>query len=145
MHPIVLTIAGSDSSGGAGIQADLEAFARFGVRGATAITAITAQNERGVIAWSAVDPTLVRAQIDAAGKPHAVKSGMLATLGVLSVVADAIVEHALHPYVLDPVTVSGTGHALADADLTPAILQRLVPLADVVTPNLAEAAALTGT
>jgi hydroxymethylpyrimidine/phosphomethylpyrimidine kinase len=147
MQVTVLTIAGSDSGGGAGIQADLATFAHFGVRGTTAITAITAQNARGVRAWSAVDPALVRAQIDAVAEgeaPRAVKSGMLANAAIVATVADALSAHALGPYVLDPVTVAGTGQALADGDLMPAILARLVPLADLVTPNLAEAEALTG-
>jgi hydroxymethylpyrimidine/phosphomethylpyrimidine kinase len=144
MQPIVLTIAGSDSSAGAGIQADLATFARFGVHGATAITAITAQNERGVIAWSAVEPALVRAQIDAIDQVAAVKSGMLGNAAIVATVAEAIVRRGLRPYVLDPVTVAGTGHALADGDLTPVIIQHLVPLADLVTPNLGEAAALLG-
>jgi hydroxymethylpyrimidine/phosphomethylpyrimidine kinase len=144
MQSLVLTIAGSDSSAGAGIQADLATFARFGVRGATAITAITAQNDGGVIAWSAVDPVLVRAQIDAIDHVDAVKSGMLANPAIAATVAEAIAERRLRPYVLDPVTVAGTGHALAHGDLTPLILKCLVPLADLVTPNLGEAAALLG-
>ena len=144
MQSLVLTIAGSDSSAGAGIQADLATFARFGVRGATAITAITAQNDGGVIAWSAVDPVLVRAQIDAIDHVDAVKSGMLANPAIVATVAEAIAERRLRPYVLDPVTVAGTGHALAHGDLTPLILKCLVPLADLVTPNLGEAAALLG-
>lgn len=144
MHPIVLTIAGSDSSAGAGIQADLATFARFAVRGATAITAVTAQNEQGIIAWSAVDPILVRAQIDAIDRPSAVKTGMLANAAIVATVAEAIAERGLRPYVLDPVTVAGTGHPLAHGDLTPAILERLLPLADLVTPNVGEAEALTG-
>jgi hydroxymethylpyrimidine/phosphomethylpyrimidine kinase len=142
MQSLVLTIAGSDSSAGAGIQADLATFARFGVRGATAITAITAQNDGGVIAWSAVDP--VRAQIDATDHVDAVKSGMLANAAIVATVAEAITERSLRPYVLDPVTVAGTGHALAHGNLTPVILKYLVPLADLVTPNLGEAAALLG-
>jgi hydroxymethylpyrimidine/phosphomethylpyrimidine kinase len=144
MQSLVLTIAGSDSSAGAGIQADLATFARFGVRGATAITAITAQNDGGVIAWSAVDPVLVRAQIDATDRMDAVKSGMLANAAIVATVAEAIAERRLRPYVLDPVTVAGTGQALAQGDLTPLILKCLVPLADLVTPNLGEAAALLG-
>jgi hydroxymethylpyrimidine/phosphomethylpyrimidine kinase len=144
MQPLVLSIAGSDSSAGAGIQADLATFARFGVRGATAITAITAQNEQGVIAWSAVDPVLVRAQIDATDRLGAVKTGMLANAAIVATVAEAIAERGLRPYVLDPVTVSGTGHALAQGNLTPLILDRLLPLADLVTPNLGEAQALSG-
>jgi hydroxymethylpyrimidine/phosphomethylpyrimidine kinase len=144
MKSLVLSIAGSDSSGGAGIQADLATFARFAVHGATAITAITAQNAQGVVAWSAVDPDLVRAQIDAVDRPHAVKSGMLANAAIVATVAEAIARRGFRPYVLDPVTVATSGHPLADRDITPVILERLVPLADLVTPNLGEAEALTG-
>jgi hydroxymethylpyrimidine/phosphomethylpyrimidine kinase len=144
MQPLVLTIAGSDSSAGAGIQADLATFAHFGVRGATAITAITAQNERGVIAWSAVDAGLVRAQIEATDHVGAVKTGMLGNAAIVATVADAIAQRRLRPYVLDPVTISGTGHALGEGDLTGIILDRLIPLADLVTPNLGEAEALIG-
>src|SRR5689334_12844692 len=128
MHPIVLTIAGSDSSAGAGIQADLATFARFGVGAATAVTAVTAQNEHGVIAWSAVDPILVRAQIDAVERVSAVKTGMLGNAAIVATVAEAIAERGLRPYVLDPVTVAGTGHALAQGDLTALIVDRLLPL-----------------
>ncbi|HZS58126.1 MAG TPA: bifunctional hydroxymethylpyrimidine kinase/phosphomethylpyrimidine kinase [Gemmatimonadaceae bacterium] len=144
MHSRVLTIAGSDSSAGAGIQADLATFAHFGVSGATAITAITAQNGHGVIAWSAVDPGLVRAQIEATDHVGAVKTGMLGNAAIVETVAEAIEKRGLRPYVLDPVTIAGSGHPLADGDLTPVILERLVPLADLVTPNLGEAEALTG-
>ena len=144
MRSIVLTIAGSDSSAGAGIQADLATFARFGVRGATAITAITAQNERGVIAWAAVEAGLVRAQIDAIDGVQAVKTGMLANAAIVETVAEAIAQRGIRLYVLDPVTIAGTGHALASGDLVPVIVEHLVPLADLVTPNLGEAAALLG-
>ena len=147
MRKVVLTIAGSDSGAGAGIQADLKTFERFGVYGTSAITAITAQNTRGVTQWQAVDATLVRAQIDAVAsdlRPHAVKSGMLATLAIVRTVAGALREHALGPYVLDPLMVSGSGTALLDADAVTAIGTELLPLADLVTPNLEEAAVLTG-
>jgi hydroxymethylpyrimidine/phosphomethylpyrimidine kinase len=144
---VVLTIAGSDSGGGAGIQADLKTFQRFGVYGTSAITAITAQNTRGVLQWHAVDAPLVRAQIDAVVSdlpPQAVKSGMLATLAIVRTVADALRTYALHPYVLDPVMVSSSGVALLDAEAVSAIGAELLPLADLVTPNLDEAAVLTG-
>jgi hydroxymethylpyrimidine/phosphomethylpyrimidine kinase len=147
MRKVVLTIAGSDSGAGAGIQADLKTFERFGVYGTSAITAITAQNTRGVTQWQAVDATLVRAQIDAVAsdlRPHAVKSGMLATLAIVRTVAGALREHALGPYVLDPLMVSSSGTALLDAEAVTAIGTELLPLADLVTPNLDEAAALTG-
>jgi hydroxymethylpyrimidine/phosphomethylpyrimidine kinase len=145
MRKVALTIAGSDSGGGAGIQADLKTFQRFGVFGTTAVTAITAQNTLGVVAWQPVDPTLVRAQIDAVVsdlRPHAVKSGMLATLDIVRVVADAVRAHDLHPYVLDPVMVSSSGTALLEE--VAAIGAELLALADLVTPNLDEAAVLTG-
>ncbi|MFL5565569.1 MAG: hydroxymethylpyrimidine/phosphomethylpyrimidine kinase, partial [Gemmatimonadaceae bacterium] len=106
---IALTIAGSDSGGGAGIQADLKTFQRFGVYGTSAITAITAQNTRGVTAWEAIAPSLVRAQIDAVVAdlpPAASKTGMLATASNASLVAATIREHSLTNSVLDPVMVA---------------------------------------
>jgi hydroxymethylpyrimidine/phosphomethylpyrimidine kinase len=147
MGKVALTIAGSDSGGGAGIQADLKTFQRFGVFGTTAITAVTAQNTRGVTLWHPVDATLVGAQIDAVAsdlRPQAVKSGMLATLAIVRVVAEAVRAHDLHPYVLDPVMVSSSGSALLEADAVAAIGAELLPLADLVTPNLDEAAVLIG-
>src|ERR1700740_1673940 len=107
MNSTVLTIAGSDSSAGAGIQADLATFAHFGVSGATAITAITAQNRHGVISWAPVDPGLVRAQIETTEHVGAVKTGMLANAAIVATVAEAIETRRLRPYVLDPVTVAG--------------------------------------
>src|ERR1051325_1980317 len=109
---IALTIAGSDSGGGAGIQADLKTFQRFGVFGTSAITAITAQNTLGVAQWQPVSPDLVRAQIDAVVvdlRPAAFKTGMIANGGVASIVANAIREHSLRNYVLDPVMVATSG------------------------------------
>jgi len=144
---IALTIAGSDSGGGAGIQADLKTFQRFGVFGTSAITAITAQNTRGVSSWDAVSPELVRAQIDAvAGDlfPSAFKTGMLANAAVASTVAAAIRDHSLQNYVLDPVMVATSGDVLFEADAIEVIRRELVPLAALVTPNLHEAAILTG-
>jgi hydroxymethylpyrimidine/phosphomethylpyrimidine kinase len=145
--PIVLTIAGSDSGGGAGIQADLRTFVRLGVFGTSAITAITAQNTRGVTAWQAVDGWMVRAQIDAVVadlRPAAVKSGMLADTAVVEVVAGSIREHALAPYVLDPVMVATSGDALLTPETVGAIRAQLFPLAALVTPNLDEAELLVG-
>jgi hydroxymethylpyrimidine/phosphomethylpyrimidine kinase len=145
MRKVALTIAGSDSGGGAGIQADLKTFHQFGVYGTSAITAITAQNTLGVASWQPVDPTLVRAQIDAVAsdlRPGAVKSGMLAILPIVQAVAQAIREHHLHPYVLDPVMVSSSGAALLDPKGLFALTTDLLPLADLVTPNLDEAALL---
>jgi hydroxymethylpyrimidine/phosphomethylpyrimidine kinase len=145
--PIALTIAGSDAGGGAGIQADLRVFARLGVFGTTAVTAITAQNTVAVYRWEPVSPTLVRAQIDAIAsdlRPQAVKSGMLANAEIAGVVAAALRDHALTPYVLDPVIAASTGAILLSSDGVDVLRRDLVPLAALVTPNLAEAAVLTG-
>jgi hydroxymethylpyrimidine/phosphomethylpyrimidine kinase len=146
-HPIALTIAGSDSGGGAGIQADLKTFERFGVFGTSVITAITAQNTRGVSGWAATAPALVAAQVDAVAtdlRPAAVKSGMLGDAVTVATVADALARHALAPYVLDPVMVATSGDPLLEPDAVQAIVARLVPRATLVTPNLDEAAILVG-
>ena len=144
---IALTIAGSDSGGGAGIQADLKTFHQLGVFGTSAITAITAQNTVGVFDWEAVSEKLVREQIEAVATdlpPAAVKSGMLANPEIIDVVATAIEEFKLPNYVLDPVMVATSGDLLIENDAVAAIRTRLIPLADVVTPNADEAAVLTG-
>ena len=144
---IALTIAGSDSGGGAGIQADLKTFQGFGVFGTSAITAITAQNTKGVSAWEAVSPDLVRAQIDSVADdlpPAAFKSGMLANAAVASAVASAIREHSLRNYVLDPVMVATSGDVLLESDAIDVIRRELIPQAFLVTPNLHEAAILVG-
>ena len=144
---IALTIAGSDSGSGAGIQADLKTFQRFGVFGTSAITAITAQNTRGVMAWEAVSPDLVRAQIDAVVEdlpPAAFKSGMLANASVASSVSSAIRDHSLPNYVLDPVMVATSGDVLFERDAIDVIRSQLIPQAFLVTPNLHEAALLVG-
>ena len=144
---IALTIAGSDSGGGAGIQADLKTFQRFGVFGTSAITAITAQNTRGVSSWDAVSPAMVRAQIDAIAEdlfPGAFKTGMLASAAVASIVAAAIRDHKLHNYVLDPVMVSTSGDVLFEPDTIDVIRRELIPRAALVTPNIHEAAILSG-
>jgi hydroxymethylpyrimidine/phosphomethylpyrimidine kinase len=146
-RPIVLTIAGSDSGGGAGIQADLKTFMRFGAFGTSAITAITAQSTTGVRAWEATSPALVRAQIDAVAedlRPAALKSGMLGGAAVVDAVADGIVTHRLTPYVLDPVMVATSGDPLLAQDAIQVIVRRLFPLATLVTPNLDETALLLG-
>ena len=144
---IALTIAGSDSGGGAGIQADLKTFHRFGLFGTSVITAITAQNTRGVTGWVATPPDLIRAQIDAVAtdlRPTATKSGMLANSAVVEAVAAGIREHRLAPYVLDPVMVASSGDPLLEREAVAAIVRELVPLADLVTPNLDEASILIG-
>lgn len=147
MIPRVLTIAGSDSSGGAGLQADLKTFTVLRVYGMTAITALTAQNPRAVTGVVTVDPAFVRAQIDAvvAGVGvDAAKTGMLATRAIVEAVAAAVRAHDIRPLVVDPVLVAGSGARLLDDDARVALLAELVPLAAVVTPNVPEAEALLG-
>jgi len=144
---VALTIAGSDSGGGAGIQADLKTFARFGLFGTSVITAVTAQNTVGVRAWERVSPSLVRAQIDAVAedlRPGAIKSGMLGDADVVRAVAAGVREHQLSPYVLDPVMVATSGDPLLESDAVDAITSELFPLATLVTPNLDEASLLVG-
>lgn len=145
--PIALTIAGSDSGGGAGIQADLKTFHRFGVFGTSAITAITAQNTLGVEAIHPVPLDDVRAQIDAVVldlRPDALKTGMLATAALARTVARAIGQHELERYVMDPVMVATSGDRLLEEEAETALADALLPLAAVVTPNLEEASILVG-
>lgn len=144
---IALTIAGSDSGGGAGIQADLKTFQAFRVFGTSAITAITAQNTLGVTGVHAIPADMVRAQIDAVCsdlQPHACKTGMLATRELVETIAAGIRDHGLDRYVLDPVMIATSGDRLLDSDAEHAIITELLPLALVVTPNLDEAAVLVG-
>src|SRR6266540_4813804 len=144
---IALTIAGSDSGGGAGIQADLKTFHQFGVFGTSVITAVTAQNTVGVRAWEALPATLVTQQLDAVADdlpPLAVKSGMLGSAELVEVVASGLARRRLPNYVLDPVMVATSGDRLLDRDAEHLIARRLVPLATLVTPNLDEAAILVG-
>ena len=144
---VALTIAGSDSGGGAGIQADLKTFHQFGIFGTSVITAITAQNTVGVDAWQAVDPALIAAQIDAVVtdlRPAAVKSGMLPDAATVETVAAAVERHSLRAYVLDPVMVATSGDQLVLPDAVDAIRRRLIPLAALVTPNVDEAQILAG-
>src|SRR5687767_6361956 len=142
-----LTIAGSDSGGGAGIQADLKTFAAFGVYGTSAITAITAQNTRGVTSARAMDPALVVAQIEAVASDlviAATKIGMLANAAIIEAVADAITRLSLPAVVLDPVMVAKGGDNLLEPSAVTALCEKLIPLAAVVTPNVLEAETLTG-
>ena len=146
--PVALTIAGSDSGGGAGIQADLKTFHAFGVFGTSAVTAVTAQNTLGVSAVHPVPSEVVRAQIEAVAvdlRPRALKTGMLATAELVDVVAEAIAAHSLRACVMDPVMVAASGHRLLEPDAEATLARRLLPLAALVTPNLHEAALLTGT
>jgi len=145
---IALTIAGSDSGGGAGIQADLKTFHQFGIFGTSVVVAVTAQNTKGVTAVHAVPAEIVEAQIDAVAidlPPRACKTGMLATVDVVETVARSIQKHALPNYVLDPVMVATSGHRLLDRNAIRSVRDLLLPLATVVTPNLDEASILIGT
>jgi hydroxymethylpyrimidine/phosphomethylpyrimidine kinase len=144
---IALTIAGSDSGGGAGIQADLKTFHQFGVYGTSVLVAITAQNTLGVSAVHAIPTETVDAQIDALASdlpPHAFKTGMLATAELVSLVARAVERHGFGNFVLDPVMVATSGDRLLDSNAEQTVREQLVPLATVVTPNLDEAAILVG-
>jgi hydroxymethylpyrimidine/phosphomethylpyrimidine kinase len=145
--PAVLSIAGSDSGGGAGIQADLKAFARCGAHGMTAITAITAQNTVGVDAVEAVSPEMIVAQVRAVVEDigvDAVKVGMLGTAETVAAAVEALSLVGGAPVVVDPVMVAESGASLLDAGAQEALVVRLLPLATVVTPNIPEARALTG-
>jgi hydroxymethylpyrimidine/phosphomethylpyrimidine kinase len=145
--PAVLSIAGSDSGGGAGIQADLKAFARCGVHGMTAVTAITAENTVGVEAVEAVSPETIVAQVGAVAEDigvDAVKIGMLGSAETVDAVVEALGLLGEAPVVLDPVMVAESGAVLLDEDARAALVERLLPLATVATPNIPEAAALTG-
>lgn len=142
-----LTIAGSDSGAGAGIQADLKTFAAHGVYGTSAVTAITAQNTIGVSAICALSPKLVAAQIDAVIEDigaDAVKTGMLANAAIIEIVARKIRQHCLKNLVVDPVMVATSGDLLIKKNAVAALCARLLPMATVVTPNLPEAEELTG-
>ena len=142
----VLTVAGSDSGGGAGIQADLKAFARCGAHGMSAIVALTAQNTLGVTAIHEVPPAFAAAQIDAVLDDigaDAVKTGMLFSAPLIEAVAGALAPRGL-PLVVDPVMMASSGSRLLREDAVATLVRRLFPLATVVTPNLPEAQALTG-
>jgi hydroxymethylpyrimidine/phosphomethylpyrimidine kinase len=142
---VALTIAGSDSGGGAGIQADLKTFESFGVWGTSALTGVTAQNTLGVHASLVLPPELVRAQIDAVVGDlgvAATKTGMLGSAAVIDAVAAAVAEHHLAPLVVDPVLVTSHGELLLERDAVSVLRDILLPHATVLTPNLPEAEAL---
>ena len=145
-YPIVLSIAGSDSSGGAGIQADLKTFSALGVYGATAITAITAQNTQGVISQQALSPQMVYEQITAVVddlSPKVIKIGMLSNVDIVHAVANALSQYSL-TIILDPVMVSSSGHRLLSFEGQDALKEKLLPMATLITPNIPEMEALTG-
>ena len=145
--PRVLIIAGSDSSGGAGIQADLKTVSALGAFGMTAITALTAQNTTGVYGVLEIEPKFVVKQIEACASDigcDAVKTGMLSSEAIIDAVAAAILSNKLKPLVVDPVMIAKSGAALLKPEAIAALKIKLLPLATVATPNLHEAGALTG-
>jgi hydroxymethylpyrimidine/phosphomethylpyrimidine kinase len=146
--PIALSIAGSDSSGGAGIQADLKTFWAFGVYGATVLTSVTAQNTVGIRAAHDIPPDVIASQLDAVFDDleiSAVKIGMVSRTATVAAIADRLAHHRPPFIVLDPVMISTSGSRLLATDAVDALKSRLMPLVDCLTPNLAEAAALLGT
>jgi hydroxymethylpyrimidine/phosphomethylpyrimidine kinase len=147
MTRVSLTIAGSDSGGGAGIQADLKTFAAFGVFGTSVITALTAQNTLGVRAVAEVQPAFVRAQLDAISEDFAVasaKTGMLSRRPIIEVVATHLGNRRLRNLVVDPVMVAASGDVLLAPDAVAAMRDLMLPLASLLTPNLREAEILSG-
>ncbi len=145
--PVALTVAGSDSGGGAGIEADLKTFQAHGVWGTAALTAVTAQNHRGVLASALIDPAMVRAQIEAVAELAPVgawKTGMLGDAAVIEAVAAAAEELPLGPLVVDPVQAASRGGSLLEPDAVPVLAARLLPRCAVFTPNLPEAEVFLG-
>jgi hydroxymethylpyrimidine/phosphomethylpyrimidine kinase len=145
--PRALTIAGSDSGGGAGIQADLKTFSAFRVFGMSVLTAVTAQNSVGVQGVFNLPPEFVARQIDSVLSDFgagAIKIGMLSTAGIAGAVAERLRAHRAGPVVLDPVMIAKSGDPLLEPEARAALVREVVPLAEVVTPNLHEAAALAG-
>lgn len=145
--PVALTVAGSDSGGGAGIEADLKTFQALGVWGTAAITAVTAQNQRGVLASALIDPAMVRAQIQAVAEMARVgawKTGMLGDSAVIEAVAGVVEDLALGPLVVDPVQAASRGGSLLEPDAVAVLAARLLPQCRVFTPNLPEAEVFLG-
>lgn len=146
-YPCILSIAGSDCSGGAGIQADLKTISALGGYAATAITAITVQNTVGVRAVHAVPPEFVQGQIEAVMEdvcPDAIKIGMINDTEIVRAIASCLRKYQPHHVVVDPVMVSTSGHKLIEDDAIEALVKELIPLASLITPNLKEAEVLTG-
>lgn len=144
----VLSIAGSDSIGGAGVQADIKTCCALGIYATTAITAVTAQNTRGVEAFKAIDPLLLKLQLDAVindVRPDAVKVGMLPNSESIETVAACIKRHKIDKIVVDPVLVATSGHALTEQSTAEALKNLLFPLSTLITPNIPEAITLAGT
>lgn len=146
MHT-VLSIAGSDSSGGAGIQADLKTITCLGEYGMTVITALTAQNTMGVSGVEGVSVEMVKAQIDAVFqdiRPEAVKLGMIATPDIMEAICEKLIEYKAENIVVDPVMVATSGSALMENCTVYTLKEKLIPLADIITPNISEAEVLSG-
>ena len=147
IHPCALTIAGSDSGGNAGVQADLRTFHAYGIHGCTVFAALTAQNPRGVRAVHVVPPAFVANQLDAVFEMYgvkALKTGMLATADVIATVAEKLAERPRVKKVIDPVMVATSGAKLLADDAASALAEMLMPLATVITPNVPEAEVLLG-
>jgi hydroxymethylpyrimidine/phosphomethylpyrimidine kinase len=145
--PVALSIAGSDSGGGAGIQADLRAFALAGVRGATVITCLTAQNRNAISRLEPVSPKMIRAQLEAVfadTPPAAVKTGLLYSAAIIREIARFLRRHPRQPLVVDPVMIATSGRRLLQAEAIATLRRELLPLATLVTPNRPEAEVLTG-
>lgn len=145
--PVALTIAGSDSGGGAGIQADLKTFAAIGVHGTSAITCVTAQNPNRVFGIEPCSPAMVRQQLEAVFnqlRPDAVKTGMLYSASIIQTVADFFANRRIPPFILDPVMVSTSGAPLLKSNAVEVLCRKLLPLATLATPNIPEAEILTG-
>lgn len=145
--PCALTVAGSDSGGGAGVQADLKTFAAFGVHGLSAVTCLTAQNPDEVLALQTATPSMLRRQLEAVGrgfKPGAMKTGMLASRALIEEVVEFATANRKIPLVVDPVMVSTSGVRLLNESAIRSLTARLFPLATVVTPNVPEAESLLG-
>lgn len=146
-YPTVLTIAGTDPSGGAGIQADLKTFAALGCYGMSVVTALVAQNTCGVRAIHSVPPEFVREQLLAVLediRPDAIKIGMVHSVGLVNVIADILAAYPDIPVVFDPVMIATSGHRFIEQDTVAAIVEKLFPLSEVITPNMDEASFLTG-
>lgn len=146
-HPLALTIAGSDSSGGAGIQADLRTFQDLGVRGASAITALTCQNAREILGVQPANEVIVGLQIEAVcdeARPRAIKTGMLVNSPIIAVVAHVLAHRRLRNIVVDPVIMSSSGHRLLSERGVQTLQEELLPIATLITPNLYEASVLLG-
>jgi hydroxymethylpyrimidine/phosphomethylpyrimidine kinase len=147
MNARALTIAGSDPTGGAGIQQDLKTFSAFGGWGLSAISALTVQDTRGVSTWEPVEASMVRAQIDSVLNDigcDAAKTGMLGTAENVEAVAKAVTDHGIRYLVVDPVLAAGSGSSLAEGGFLQVLREFLLPRATLITPNVLEAAALTG-